>query len=149
MITKVLSLKILKEIYYRRNLVVHNQSIVNDVYLSNISTTLKKGEKVEVDKEYLKMALKLTEMVVYDTFWGLKKASSEPQQLQESLFNIGFKHMLNMEWELSEHIYSLLKEEKEQSEADRICSTINYWISIKNQGRIEEISLLRKTNLCF
>lgn len=47
--------------------------------------------------------------------------------------------MLNMEWELSEHIYSLLKEEKEQSEADRICSTINYWISIKNQGRIEEI----------
>lgn len=57
-----------KEIYYRRNLVVHNQSIVNDVYLSNTSTSFKKGEKVEVDKEYLEVAFKFTEMVVYDTF---------------------------------------------------------------------------------
>lgn len=47
--------------------------------------------------------------------------------------------MLNKEWKLSEHIFSLLKEEKEQSEANRICSKINYWISIKNQGRINEI----------
>lgn len=128
-----------KEIYYRRNLVVHNQSIVNDVYLSNIATSLKKGDRVEVDKEYLKEAFKLTEIVLCDTFWGLKKASSAPQELQESLFDIGFRHMLNKEWELSEHIYSLLKEEKEQSEADRICCIINYWISIKNQDRIEEI----------
>lgn len=128
-----------KEIYYRRNLVVHNQSIVNEIYLSNVNTELKKGNKLDIDKDYLKEAFKLTEKVLYNTFWGLKKVSNKPQQLQESLFDIGFKHMLNLEWELSEHIYKFLKEEKEQSEADKIRSTINYWLSIKNQGRLEEI----------
>ena len=128
-----------KEIYYRRNLVVHNQSIVNETYLSNVDTKLKKGDEVNIDKNYLKEAFKLTEKIIYNTFWELKKVSNEPQQLQESLFNIAFKHMLNSEWELSEYIYKFLKDEKEQSEADKICSIINYWISIKNQGRINEI----------
>lgn len=59
-----------KEIYYRRNLVVHNQSIVNEVYLSNVETKLRKGERVDVDKKYIEAAFKLTEMMVYDTFWG-------------------------------------------------------------------------------
>lgn len=128
-----------KEIYYRRNLVVHNQSVVNEIYLSNVNTDLKKGDELDIDKSYLKEAFKLTEKIIYNTFWGLKKVSDEPQELQEILFNIGFKHMLNSEWELSEHIYKFLKDEKEQSEADIICSIINYWISIKNQGRLNEI----------
>ena len=128
-----------KEVYYRRNLVVHNQSIVNDDYLSNIETALKKGEKLKVDKAYLKEAFKWTVMVIYDTFWSLKKTSSSPKELEESFFEIGFKHMLDKEWQFSEHIYSLLKEEEDQSEADRICSMINYWISKKNQGGLEEI----------
>ncbi|MEY8237390.1 hypothetical protein AALA36_16995 [Lachnospiraceae bacterium 66-29] len=128
-----------KEIYYRRNLVVHNQSVVNEVYLTNVDTELCNGEELNIDVDYLKEAFKLTEKVLYNTFWGLQKVSNEPQQIQHSLFNIGFKHMLKSEWELSEHIYRLLKEEKKQNEADKICNTINYWISIKNQGNLEEI----------
>lgn len=128
-----------KEIYYRRNLVVHNQNIVNESYLSNIKTNLKKGEKIEIDKKYLTQAFKLTEMVIYDTFWALKKVSNAPVELQEVFFNRGFRHMLDSEWELSEHIYKLLKEEQQQNEADKICNMINYWISVKNQSRMEEI----------
>ena len=128
-----------KEIYYRRNLVVHNQSIVNEIYLSNVDTELKKGDELNIDKSYLKEAFKLTEKIIYNTFWGLKKVSNKPQQLQQILFDIGFKHMLNSEWELSEHVYKLLKDEKEQSDAEKICNIINYWISIKNQGRLDEI----------
>lgn len=47
--------------------------------------------------------------------------------------------MLNAEWRLSEYIYNLMMKEKEQSDADKLCNKVNYWISVKNQGRLPSI----------
>lgn len=131
-----------KEVYFARNIVVHNQSLVNDTYLANIksdSDDVKKGDRLDIDKEYLTEAFKTTEIIIYDTFWALRKVSGDPKELRDSLYNIAFEHMLNEEWQISEHIFKLLLKEEKQSEADKNWNTINYWISVKNQERINEI----------
>lgn len=87
-----------KEIYYRRNLVVHNQGIVNEIYLKNVCEEMKVdlncNDKLEVDKEYLLKAITTTQMIIYGTFFGLRKISKDKQKLEHCLFDNGFNHML-------------------------------------------------------
>lgn len=128
-----------KEIYYRRNLIVHNQGIVNDNYIANVKTELCVGDKALVNKSYLENAFEIAQIVVYGTIVGLSKLSSNVGGVLNRLFELGFQHMLNEEWRISEYIFGNLLKQKEQDNASLLCDKINYWISIKNQGRIEEI----------
>ena len=128
-----------REIYYRRNLIVHNQGVVNDTYRVNTKADVECGEQLRVNKAYLIEALEITRIIIYGTFLGLKKTSDYPQTIQERLFEIAYDHMLASKWRLSEYIYGALMLEKEQSEAEKLCNKVNYWISVKNQERIETI----------
>lgn len=132
-----------KEIYYRRNLVVHNQGKVNDVYIKNVKEEfrkdIRKGEVLTVDKKYLLESFEITQTILYGLFWGIRKLSKDKAQLEQIMFNIGFLHMLNGQWNLSEFIYNLLKQDEDQAEASKLCNKINYWISIKNLNRMDEI----------
>lgn len=132
-----------KEIYYRRNLVVHNQGVVNEIYLKNVCSDVAEdlncNDKLEVDKEYLLKAISTTQLIIYATFWGLRKISSDKQRLEQQLFDIGFSHMMKEEWELSKYIFHILMDEKEQSDASRLCNKINYWISVKNMDGLDGI----------
>ena len=132
-----------KEVYYRRNLIVHNQGKVNDIYLKNIDQSLcgsvSRGQILDVDKKYVENAFEYTQIILYGTFWALRKLSNDKEELEERMFDKGFVHMLNAEWRLSEYIYSLMMNEKEQSDANKFCNKVNYWISVKNQGRFEDV----------
>lgn len=128
-----------KEIYYRRNLVVHNQGVVNDNYIANIKTEMIVGDKARIDKSYLKNAFEITQIVIYGTIIGLGKLSSNVSAILNRLFDLGFQHMLDDEWRISEYIFGNLLKHKGQDNAELLCNKINYWISIKNQGRFEEI----------
>lgn len=132
-----------KEVYYRRNLIVHNQGKVNETYLKNVASDLcgnvKKGKLLEVDKDYLKNAFEYTQLILYGTFWSLRRLSKEKKKLEDRIFDKGFIHMLNGEWKLSEYIYNLMMKEKEQSDAEKFCNKVNYWISVKNLGNFDSI----------
>mgnify|MGYP000858588391 CR=1 FL=1 len=132
-----------KEIYYRRNIIVHNQKVVNDTYISNVKETCRKnvnkGDILQVDKEYMFTAFSIVKIIIYGTFWGLKKASKEKEIFEKYMFDMAFSHMLNKEWDISEYVYGIMKEDKEQEEASRICNLVNYWISVKNQNRLDEV----------
>ena len=132
-----------KEIYYRRNLVVHNKGKVNNSYIKSVdksvSELVEKGEVLKVDREYMSRAFELTQLILYGTFWGLRKLSKDKDELENRMFEKAFKHMENAEWSISEYVYKLMMDEKEQNDADKFCNKVNYWISVKNQGRIEEI----------
>lgn len=132
-----------KEIYYRRNLVVHNQGKVNDIYIKNVDKSaidmVEKGDVLEVNREYMFKAFELTQLILYGTFWGLRKLSKDKDELERRMFDKAFKHMENGEWSISEYVYKIMMNEKEQSDADRFCNKVNYWISVKNQGRFEDV----------
>ncbi len=132
-----------KEIYYRRNLVVHNQGRVNDIYIKNVDKcaidTVERGAVLEVNRKYMLKAFELTQIILYGTFWGLRKLSKDKEELENRMFDKAYKHMENGEWSISEYVYKIMMEENEQSDADRFCNKVNYWISVKNQGRFGTI----------
>lgn len=129
-----------KEVYYRRNLVVHNQGIVNEVYKKNITNcSLKLGDKLGVNEEYLENAFLVAKKVLIGTVWGLRKTADDIKELNSYLFDYGYICLKNKEWELAEYVYSMLLTEENQIEADKICEQINLWIALKNKNGIYTI----------
>ena len=135
--------EIFKEIYYRRNILVHNNGIVNKIYMDNVAEKYRKnialGDELQATPDYIRRAMDVTHMILYETFWGLRKVSDNRERLEEKLFDIGFAHMMDQKWELSEFIYKNLKDEKEQENATKMVNLVNYWISLKNKGQFDKI----------
>ena len=60
-----------KEVYYRRNLVVHNQGVVNEIYKKNIpNCSVELGERLFINEEYLSQAFLVARKVLIGTVWG-------------------------------------------------------------------------------
>lgn len=62
------------EIYYRRNIIVHNNGIVNNTYLQGVNNTdLKSGQSLHIDKEYMEKAFINTYIIIYGTFFVITR----------------------------------------------------------------------------
>lgn len=120
-------MKNFEEIYYRRNLFVHNGGIVNDFYLSGVEeTTFKKGEKLVCDDKYNKKAfINLTNFLVSIEF-NFEKIINLDEKKKESISDYGFSCLCNGKYEIAEHIYGLLKTRKDIEHIDRLMFFINY-----------------------
>ena len=130
-----------KEIYYRRNIIVHNQGKVNEVYLEGIGgkTDLKIGDKIKVDHEYLVRAFDIVRIVLFKTFSGFVKVCNDKKSLSRVMTSLGFEYMLNSKWSVSKEAFYELMSFPELEEADVFCNKMNYFISIKNKNGIDEI----------
>ena len=130
-----------KEIYYRRNLVVHNQGIVNDIYLSYVKNTkAEKGQKLFVDRKYLDRAFSLTSLMLVDTFFGLRKIADDKNELVEWIINsYGFKCLQEKKWEMAKYLYKVVLQDESILSADLIVAKINYMIAIKNIDGVDAI----------
>ena len=130
-----------KEIYYRRNLVVHNQNVVNDNYLKNSGNDgVKIGDILDIDDEYIKNAFSTVLIIIYETFWRLVHTSkNEHDILVDVMFERGYIYMVKNQWEISKFIFEMLMEDDNQRASIKMCERINYWISIKNSEGMENI----------
>lgn len=132
-----------KEVYYRRNLVVHNQGIINDIYLSNIkNTSAKQGEKLRVDKDYLEKAFSLTRLILLDTFFGFIKIEEDKEQKDELIswiMDYGYFCLAEKKWEQAKYIHRIILQYDSLQTIDRLISQVNYWICIKNMEGISNI----------
>ena len=129
-----------KEIYYRRNIVVHNQGIVNEIYLSNIkSANVKVGERLRVDRCYLEKAFSITVRVLVDTFFGLRKMSNDIDELYTWISNYGYECLVEKKWEQAKYIFQVLLQDEKMKHINRCISQINYWIAIKNMDGVSAI----------
>lgn len=127
-----------KEIYYRRNIVVHNNGKVNNEYITNVPDNFRKGVELgqilTCTKEYMNRALNLSFIMVYGMFISASKLEDDKSKFNEQLFNLGFEHLSNSDWDISEMIFGYLSKYRNQPEIDRTMSLINYWISKKNNA---------------
>ncbi len=129
-----------KEIYYRRNLIVHNQRIVNEIYKKGVTnSSCELGDKLPINEEYIEQALLLTRKILIKTVWKLRKTSDAINELITYLFEYGYACMKNGEWELAEYIYVLLLEEDQQTDVDKSCEKVNRYIALKNLYGVETI----------
>lgn len=131
------------EIYYRRNLIVHNNGKVNRQYLAGIKkdeAAHPLGKKLITDKQYILNAYNVTMVIVYGLLYvSLKGNKEDEEEYLEFLFGSGFDHMMENDWPISSYIFELLVNNNTQSEISIVLSQINYWISCKNMGRFNEV----------
>ena len=130
-----------KEIYYRRNLVVHNQGIVNDIYLKYVKDSkTKKGKKLFVDKEYLETAISLTILMLIDTVFGLRELADDKDDLVNWIINVfGYNCLVNKKWDMAKYIYKVVLQDKSISASDLLVAKINRLIAVKNIDGIDAI----------
>lgn len=141
------------EIFQRRNLIVHNDGIVNSIYLKNVSDelilNLKKGDKISVEKNYLINSIDLLEKVgiqILLNYW-LKGEKNGIKRIQ-ILIDIAYELLLKEKWESCIVFYEHLLDEEQISSSDRIICKINYWLCMKSIGNIEVVmSEIEKTDL--
>jgi hypothetical protein len=129
----------------RRNLIVHNGSVVNSIYLSKVAGDLtkglKKGKVISVPIEYLQKNISVFELnciLISLELW--KKWDGSEQERGEIISRLSKSLMKDKRWSVSEGLNYFLINDKNIHEKYRVPAQLNYWLSVKQQGRWDNIS---------
>lgn len=132
------------EIYQRRNIIVHNGGIVNNIYLSKVSDKLKKnvsvGDKLIITNEYLEDAickLQLTYLLIAAELW--KKLETENKDRANILTDIVYENLLLKRWDISEGLSYFIKGDAKMEPIDKTIAELNYWLCKKRKGEFDKI----------
>lgn len=133
-----------EEIYYRRNLYIHNNGIVNNIYLSNIKDKFKKdikvNQKLVTDEIYLRNAINMLYKVVCTLFYEVQlEYNPKYEKWHISLGNIGFDLLQNRNYDVAEQLYFILSSYKQLCFRDKAMYRINYINAVKQQGKTETV----------
>ena len=128
----------------RRNLLVHNAGIVNSIYLSKVSAELRKGKrkgnKLHLTRKYLDQRIdyfELYSILIVSELW--KKLKPEDHSRSDILSYVGYRHILQARWGITEGIGYLMMQDKKMKEPARLVGALNYWLAVKRQGRWDEV----------
>lgn len=134
----------LVESFQRRNLVVHAGNRVNQTYISNVTGSFAEnveiGERLRVDREYLDDRIDLLEkncLLIGFELW--KQLDLEDENRAYELVKLSFEHLKRSRFGIAESLSYFLFNDKAQTEPLRLIGKINYWLSLKRQGRWSEV----------
>jgi hypothetical protein len=133
----------LSEIFQRRNLIVHNGGVVNNIYMAKVPPCLREGvqcgDSLEVSRSYLDAAISLFErcyVLVAAELW--KKIDRDDPDRGAALIEVAYAHLLAERWPVAEGLSCFTMNDAGLPERDRLIGTVNYWQSLKWQGRLDE-----------
>ena len=128
----------------RRNLLVHNAGIVNTIYLSKVSLSLRKGKKkddrLHLSRQYLDDRIDYFEkysLLIAAELW--KKLKPKVNKRAELLSDIAYKHLRSARWSVAEGLSYFMKMDKSTKETYQLIGTLNYWQCLKKQDRWAEV----------
>ena len=136
----------LVEIIQRRNLLVHNGGNINSIYRRKVAPELQLFTsndaplKLSVSEEYLTESINVFEksfVLIAAELW--KKQKPENGSRCHVLNELAYKHLLSERWDIAESFSLFVKSDKQTPEITRLTGLINYWQSVKWQGRFEEV----------
>ena len=123
---------VLNEIYERRNIIVHNFGIVNEIYLKNVpSTDAKLGEKLFVNTSYIKNAFNIINSFIFKILIESLRLykEMEQEQLCDAIFSLAFNELCDENYIVCSKVFSELIHSKYCSSLNKEMSQINYWIA--------------------
>ena len=99
-----------EEIYYRRNLYIHNNGVVNNIYLSNIKDKYNNGvainTKLVTDDVYLRNAINMLYKIVGTLFYEIQVAyNSKYDKWNKALSDIAFDLLCDKNYDVAEQLY--------------------------------------------
>ena len=134
-----------EEIYYRRNVFVHNAGYVNDKYLDNVSEKYKSsvsmGQKLICDSYYLDNAISVLYKIIASLHYEILNAISSDNEHYDSLANLGFEALQNENYSLAKYIYGILRRHRSFQYINKAMYEVNYINALKLQGK-DVVSLL-------
>ncbi|MHA6481041.1 hypothetical protein ACX1C1_03855 [Paenibacillus sp. strain BS8-2] len=134
----------LNEIIQRRNLFVHNEGIINNIYLSNVNSALtnglKKGKYLKMNNSYLNQSINVIEhigLLISLELWRAMEKKSEVRW--DFCSGYGYELLMEGRWELANDVYKFFCDEKESGSENKSIALINYWLTMKKLGKYSEI----------
>ncbi len=134
----------LVETFQRRNLVVHNDGVVNALYLHNVEPSLtvdtKVGNQLRTDPDYLNQRIDLFEkncILLTAELW--KKLMPDDEERGGALNDIVYRRLKASKWQIAEGIAYFLVSDRQLSEATRCVGALNFWLCKKRQGKWGEV----------
>ena len=129
-----------EEIYYRRNLYIHNNGIVNNIYFCNVKEKYKKnkniGEKLISDDIYLRNAINMLYKVIGTLFYEIQVAyNPKNEKWNKALSDMAFDLLCEKNYDVAEHLYFILSSCKQLCFRDKAMFRINYINALKQQGK--------------
>lgn len=121
----------LQEIMARRNLYVHNNGIINNIYVKLVKDVNKDfiGEYLNIDREYIDNAINTIEyigMSLVIEIW-LKEYSGNQDEIDNIINMIYEEYLEQQRWKMARNFYELCLQSPKIKDADRIVCKINNW----------------------
>jgi hypothetical protein len=132
------------EIFQRRNLIVHNEGIVNNIYMKSVHSSLTEDVKLDeyliVDEEYLNKSILLIEhvgiMLCLEIWSSMEKQSQERVNF---VIDSAYRYMKKGQWDIAKAMYLSNDKEKHTSSEDKTICKMNYWVCMKQTNAFEKI----------
>jgi hypothetical protein len=148
----IVDLDSIKEIRETRNLVIHNNAKVNYKYLQKTKNPYeyKIGDEIKIEKAYLTktlMELKLAGILICFECWGEWEVATRTEAISR-LLDIMYNHLLTQNYEFVEKLglyaQKNIRPADETQEESMLNIIFNYCISLKKQGKQNELDIALK-----
>lgn len=137
---------LISEATQRRNIIVHNNGIVNKRYLDNVAKKyipkeFKEGTKIKIKEDYFMRVLVeifILGIELSHACWR-KWEKDQSDKADSHLIHITYTCLKNEEWEVAERIGRFSQGLTVKEERSRIYLKYNYWLALKLQKKIKEL----------
>ncbi len=134
----------INEAHNRRNLFVHNDGIINSIYLKKVHTEytvgLEKGKSIKITNDYIKDVIEKVKKygaILLLNAWRAYQGSEKEERL-ESCERLAYSIMKKGEWDLAKAIYEFIYEEL-NTYGDKTRTQINIWLCKKELGYFKNV----------
>lgn len=135
----------LVEVFQRRNVMIHNNGLVDPLYIAKVAPVLRQnislGQELPITSEYLQDGIDLAERIfilLAAEFW--KQQHPQDSDRGAMLTYISFERLEQERWRVAEGLSFFLKNDKQLPEVFQLSGLLNYWQSLKWQGRFSEVA---------
>lgn len=123
--------EILKELYARRNILVHNSGEVNDSYIKNVpQTQYACGDVLYADEKYLDKAFEAIKTIIFCILIeGVRLQKENKDEYIDDIFEVAFNELIAENYKTCETVFYSLHMSPFVDEKTRYLAQVNYWIS--------------------
>lgn len=135
--------QVIQEIIARRNLYVHNNGIVNNIYINLVKATDKYaiGENLSINREYIDNALDTIEYIGISLIieaW-IKECIGNEEEVKAITDLIYEEYLEPQRWDMARLFYEICLQSSKILTADEILCKINRWQCYKWLGEYDKI----------
>lgn len=126
------------ESYYRRNIIVHNNGVVNSDYKNAVKSNVEVGEKLFCNEEYFDNAIQASIYIIVKILCESSKVFVEEREnLISDIIDYGVNLIDKEKYLLARDIFKMIKNMTNITQEIKIYCQLNYWQTFKWNGDFE------------